>query len=115
MSHVASLFRCVRFGVTEAHGKGCLIQFNWFVERGAVTRDGEGRFHVDLAKIPAAVSDLAHEFLMLQATGDYDGTGAFMERYGRMPDMLTEAIAKLDAVPVDIRPTYAVKEWMTDW
>ncbi|MFV1987100.1 MAG: peptidase [Gemmatimonadota bacterium] len=116
ISHAASLFRCVRFGVTEAHGKGCLMQFNWFVEKGALVHDAEtGRFRVDLDVIPGAVSDLAREFLMLKATGDYEGTGAFMERYGQMPDILTAAIERLDGVPVDIRPTYAVKTMMADW
>ncbi len=116
VSHVASLFRCVRFGVTEAHGEGCLIQFNWFLEHGAVVPDTtSGRFRVDLERIRAAVSDLAHEFLMLQATGDYQGTGELMERYGDMPAVLTDAIARLDEVPVDIRPTYLVKEMMESW
>lgn len=116
VSHVASLFRCVRFGVTEAHGKGCLMQFNWFVEKGALAHDSEtGRFRVDLDVIPGAVSGLAREFLLLQATGDYDGTGAFMERYGEVSEILTAALARLDGVPVDIRPTYSVKELMAEW
>jgi hypothetical protein len=115
-SHAASLFRCVRFGVTEAHGKGCLMQFNYFVERGALRHDPEtGRFSVDLEAIPGAISDLAREFLMLQATGDYDGAGEFMERYGQVPEILSAAIDKLESVPVDIRPTYAVKEMMETW
>lgn len=116
VSHVASLFRCVRFGVTEAHGKGCLMQFNWFVEKGALAHDSEtGRFRVDLDVMPGAVSGLAREFLLLQATGDYEGTGAFMERYGEVPEILTAALARLGGVPVDIRPTYSVKELMTEW
>ena len=115
-SHAASLFRCVRFGVTEAHGKGCLMQFNYFVERGALRHDPDtGRFRVDLDVIPGAISDLAGEFLMLQATGDYDGAGEFMERYGQVPEILSAAIDKLESVPVDIRPTYAVKEMMEAW
>ncbi len=116
ISHVASLFRCVRFGVTEAHGKGCLMQFNWLVEKGAVDHDpASGRFRVDLDVIPEAVSGLAREFLLLQATGDYDGTGEFMERYGQVPEILTAAIERLGDVPVDIRPTYAVKGMMEAW
>jgi hypothetical protein len=115
-SHAASLFRCVRFGVTEAHGKGCLMQFNYFIERGALLHDPEtGRFSVDLERIPGAISDLAREFLMLQATGDYDGAGEFMERYGQVPEILSAAIDKLETVPVDIRPTYTVKEMMEAW
>ncbi|MDH3732574.1 MAG: peptidase [Gemmatimonadota bacterium] len=116
VSHAASLFRCVRFGTTEAHGKGCLMQFNWFLETGAILHDSDtGRFSVDLEAISGAVSGLAREFLLLQATGDYDATAAFMERYGEVPDVLTAAIERLGEVPVDIRPTYAVKELMEAW
>jgi len=116
VSHAASLFRCVRFGVTEAHGKGCLIQFNWLLEKGAMVYDEDsGRFHVDLERFPGAVTGLAHEFLMLEATGDYEGTSTFMEHYGEMPQVLTAAIERLGHVPVDIRPHYAVEEMMTQW
>ncbi len=116
LSHAASLFRCVRFGVSEAHGKGCLMQFNWLIEKGALVHDPlTGRFRVDLDVIPGAITDLAREFLLLQATGDYEGVGAFMTRYGEVPDILTAAIARLGAVPVDIRPTYAVKTLMASW
>ena len=38
-----------------------------------------------------------------------------MERYGQVPDVLTEAIARLDDVPVDIRPSYAVEEMLENW
>lgn len=116
LSHVASLFRCVRFGVTEAHGKGCLMQFNWLVEKGVLLHDeASGAFRVDLGAMPAAVSGLAREFLTLQATGDYEGAGAFMQRHGDVPEVLTDAIARLHDVPVDIRPEYAVKEMMSGW
>jgi len=116
VSHAASLFRCVRFGVTEAHGKGCLIQFNWFLEKGAlVYHEASGRFRVDLERFPEAVTGLAHEFLMLQATGDYEGTRELMEHYGEIPSVLTDAIDRLGEVPVDIRPHYAVEEMMTQW
>jgi hypothetical protein len=116
VSHAASLFRCVRFGVSEAHGKGCLMQFNYFVERGALEHDEEtGQFSVNLEAMPGAVTDLAREFLMLQATGDYDGAGEFMERYGRIPEILAGAIDRLEEVPVDIRPSYAVKDMMEEW
>jgi hypothetical protein len=116
VSHVADLFRCVRFGVSEAHGKGCLMQFNYLTERGALDYDEDsGRFSVRLDVMPGAVSDLAREFLMLQATGDYEGAGAFMERYGAVPETLGAAIDRLETVPVDIRPEYAVTEMMEEW
>ena len=44
---------------------------------------------------------------MLQAKGDYAGTKAFLDKYGKATPQLREALGRLTAVPVDIRPIYA--------
>ena len=44
--------------------------------------------------------------LMLQARGDYEGTKAFLEKYGEATPALEAAIGRLTDVPVDIRPLY---------
>jgi hypothetical protein len=117
IDHVADMFRCVRFGATEAHGLGCLTQFNYLRGAGAITYDeATGKFAADLDAMPGAISELAGQYLLLQATGDRDGAAAFLERYGSMSPELEAAISRLDGVvPVDIRPSYAVKEMMRDW
>ena len=43
ISSVASLFRCVRFGTSEAHGKGCAVQLNHLLEAGAMTVGEDGK------------------------------------------------------------------------
>ncbi len=117
IDHVADMFRCVRFGATEAHGLGCLTQFNFLRDAGAITWDeATGRFAADFDRMPAAMSDLAGQYLLLQATGDHAGASAFLARYGRIPPELEAAIGRLQGVvPVDIRPSYAVKAQMGDW
>lgn len=117
IDHVADMFRCVRFGITEAHGLGCLTQFNFLFERGAITYDeATGRFAADLEIIPVAIAEMAHVYLMMQATGDYDGAGAFIERYGTIAPQMQGALDRLaETVPVDIRPHYAVEDMMADW
>jgi hypothetical protein len=117
IDHVADMFRCVRFGVTEAHGLGCLTQFNFLRDRGAITYDeATGLFAADLEVIPVAIAELAHVYLMMQATGSYEGAGQFIERYGAISAELQGALDRLaETVPVDIRPRYAVEEMMADW
>jgi hypothetical protein len=117
IDHVADMFRCVRFGAEEAHGKGCLIQFNYLWENGAIDYDDETtRFRAVIDLMPGAISDMAGQLLLLQATGDYAGAEAFLERYGTMTPEMLGALERLDGVvPVDIRPTYAVKEMMETW
>ena len=117
IDHVADMFRCVRFGATEAHGLGCLTQFNYLRSAGAITWDERtGRFAADLDVMPGAISDLAGQYLLLQATGDRAGAAAFLERYGEMSPEMEAAIERLDGVvPVDIRPSYSVKDLMASW
>jgi len=116
IAHLADLFRCVRFGATEAHGKGCMTQFNFLREQGAIRYDSAGgTFSVDFDKMPAAMSTLAGRYLTLEATGDYEGAGAFLDRYGSVPADMQAALDRLSGVPVDIRPAYAVTEAMRGW
>jgi hypothetical protein len=116
ISHLADLFRCVRFGATEAHGQGCMTQFNFLREQQAILYDSAGgTFSVDFDAMPAAMSKLAGRYLTLEATGDYDGAGKFLDEYGRVPTDMQAALDRLSGVPVDIRPSYAVTAVMRGW
>jgi hypothetical protein len=64
--------------------------------------------HAVSEKFPGAIRDLLHDMLMLQARGDYNGTKQFLDTYGKPTQGLRDAIGRLKAVPVDIRPEYAV-------
>jgi Peptidase family M49 len=111
IGHIADLFRAVRFGAGEAHGKANLVQFNYLMERGALTWDeATGRFDADLEAVVAANRDLARDILTMQAIGAYDATGEFFQRYTVMRPEMEAALARLEDVPVDIRPRYTVKE-----
>ncbi len=102
-TYVAGLFRSARFGVDEAHGQGVVAQFNYLLEKGALSVDGEGRFRALSEAFPGAIRELLHDLLILQANGDYQGTKAFLERYGNASPVLRAAIDRLAEVPVDIR------------
>jgi hypothetical protein len=112
---IASLFRCVRFGTGEAHGKGCAVQLHAFLDAGAITVGGDGRFGIDFTKIHDAYADLARTFMTLQATGDKAGAERLLAEKGSLPAAAEPAIARLTDVPVDIRPVYTVEEKMGAW
>ena len=38
-SYVGGIFRTVRFGIAEAHGRGEMMEFNYLVEKGVIARD----------------------------------------------------------------------------
>lgn len=109
---MAVTFRSVRFGAEEAHGKANMIVFNFLRNEGAYRYDpATQRFSVDPdpQKIREAVKKLAHELLMVQARGDYEGAKKLIETWGTMPAEMKAALARLDQVPVDIEPIYMVE------
>src|SRR3954469_24819103 len=110
-SHVAGIFRTVRFGVAEAHARAEMMQFNYFVEQGAITRDAAtGRYALDVAKMPVAVASLAKELLEIEATGDRARAEAWFAKYGTMPADLKTALSKTGSVPVDVDPVTSFGE-----
>jgi hypothetical protein len=117
VDHVADMFRCVRFGATEAHGLGCLTQFNYLVEHGAIEYlDESGLFRANFERMPEVMAELASVYLMFEATADYDGATEFLESYGTMSLDMRRALDRLDGVvPVDLRPSYAVDDLLDDW
>jgi hypothetical protein len=115
ISTVAGLFRCVRFGTSEAHGLGCAVQLNHLLDAGAITVGGDGRFGIDFERIHAGFESLARQLLTIEATGDVAGAEALLAAMGELPEAATAAIARLSDVPVDIRPSYPVVEAMREW
>jgi hypothetical protein len=107
VSYFAGLFRSVRFGVREAHGKGAAVQINRYLEEGAARFDGaSGRFTVDLAKLEASIKSLVHDLCMLQHRGDEAAAQALLARYGVSSPAMQQALARTTDVPVDLRPSY---------
>jgi hypothetical protein len=112
-TYVAGVFRAVRFGVEEAHGKAMLTSFNYLREKGAVVRDpASGRYSVNYDRFRAQARELARELMMVQARGSYAEAKAMLEKYGEPDEELRADLAKLDGIPVDIRPQYTVLEQM---
>jgi len=104
-SYVAGIFRTVRFGTGEAHGRAEMMEFNFLVEQGAIAREAaSGRYVIDLVKLPAALATLTREVLRIEATGNRVRAEAWFARYGAMPAELKSALAAAADVPVDLDP-----------
>jgi hypothetical protein len=110
---LASSFRTLRFGITEAHGQGMALQFNYFTDQGAFIARPDGAFEVNYAKITQAVRDLAHQLLTLEAQGDYAGAKRMLAQYAVMRPEMTRALAKMHNIPVDIHPLFVTADELT--
>jgi len=111
ISFVAGIFRTIRFGVAEPHGRGEMMEFNYLLEQGAVTRDeATGRYAIVLERMPGAFASLAKELLEQEATGDRARNQAWFAKYAVLPDHLKRAFATVSDIPVDVQPIYSFKE-----
>jgi hypothetical protein len=110
-TYLASSFRSVRFGTTEAHGKGQALQFNYLVDEGGIKyNEAAGTFSIDPAKIKDAVRKLTNEILTLQAEGSYEKAKAMLDKYGVIRPEMQKTLDKLGNVPVDIEPRFTLAE-----
>jgi hypothetical protein len=107
-SYVAGIFRSVRYGVAEAHGRAEMMEFNYLVEQKAVNRVA-GKYAVDFARMPGAIASLSKELLTIEATGDRQRAEAWFNRYDKMPTELAEAMKAASKLPVDIWPIFSFK------
>ena len=107
---LAGFFRSVRFGAESAHGRANMIAFNYLKEKGAYRLDADGYWTVDVDKSKAVIKELSSKILMLQALGDYAGAAEFIETYGKMGPDVAASLAKLDDIPVDILPRFAIEK-----
>jgi hypothetical protein len=105
VTFLAGLFRSVRFGASDAHGRANMATFNFFAEQGAFTRDAAtGKYRVHFDKMQQAVDKLAGNILRYQGNGDYAGVGTFMTGYGVIRPELQGDLARLSrlGIPVDV-------------
>jgi hypothetical protein len=104
VSFLASIFRSVRFGSGDAHGRANIAALNFLERRGAFSRESSGKYRVNFDRMQDAMDALSQTILVLQGTGDYAGVGAFQREYGVMSEQLKKDLARLTthAIPVDI-------------
>lgn len=108
-SYVAGLFRTARFGTTDAHGLGVLVQTNYLLEKGAIVIDKDGRFAPELTTpkvFSGALKSLATELLTIEAEGSYAKAKDLVGRYGKLRPEMTKLIGSLGEVPVDVDPMF---------
>lgn len=104
VTFMTSVFRSVRFGASSAHGKANMIRFNYFMEKGAFTRNEQGLYEIHMKKMTTAVKELSRIILTLQGKGDYKGTDELIQKSGHVNSLLQQDLVQLEKmnIPVDI-------------
>lgn len=109
-TYLASSIRSLRFGLNDAHGKGMAMQFNWLMDKGAFVLHPNGTFSVDMSKIKAAITELDHALLTVEAQGDYAGAKKMLDELGVIRPELRVALNKLQGIPTDIDPIFVTAD-----
>jgi hypothetical protein len=105
-SYVAGIFRTLRFGTGEAHGRAQMMEFSYLTEQHALSYAG-GHYAIDMARIPQTLTSLAKELLEIEAAGDRSRAEAWFAKYDREPAELKTALASTTDIPVDINPQFS--------
>jgi hypothetical protein len=105
VTFLTGIFRSIRFGAEQAHGKANMIRFNFFSEMNAFARNPEtGKYQINLEEMQEAVRELSRKILVFQGNGDYEGVSRFVEDYSVISPELRADLDKLQEknIPVDI-------------
>jgi hypothetical protein len=107
---LASTFRSIRFGLSEAHGKGIALQLNTLLDAGAVKVAKDGTFSIDAAKIKDAVRALTGELMSIEAAGDHARAAELLGTRAVIRPEVQHVLDRLAGVPVDIEPRFVTAE-----
>ncbi|SMF69327.1 dipeptidyl-peptidase 3 family protein [Allosphingosinicella indica] len=109
-TYFAGIFRAVRFGIDEAHGRGAAMQYEYLRGKGAFEWVPEDeRFRVNFDRMEAGIRDLVADLVRLQGNGDYAGTKTFFDRLAKLDPNARTVLARTGDIPVDIQPEYPAK------
>lgn len=102
---VAGLFRSIRFGATEAHGRANLMCFNWFEKHGAFTRDSKGIYTINYDKAKECISSWSAFLLKMEGDGDYNAAAKYSKENAVISKTLQQDLDKINSanIPVDVR------------
>ena len=109
-TYLVSMFRSLRFGINEAHGRGVAIQLNYFLDHGGVSSAPDGTFFVNPERIRQNVIDLTSDIMTLQAIGGHAEAARLIERLGVVRPKVQVVLDRLEGVPVDIEPRFVTAQ-----
>jgi tetratricopeptide (TPR) repeat protein len=104
-TYVAGLFRSIRFGVTEAHGRANILCFNYFEKNGAFTRDAKGIYTINYDKAKECIRSWAKFLIEMEGNGDMVAATKYSKANAVISKTLQQDLDKINSqgIPVDVR------------
>jgi len=109
VSYLGSLFRSVRFGTQQAHGKAAAIAIKYLRAQGALAYSEEtGRWSVVQDKFREGVKNLSRDLVLLLGDGDTQKVATFFDTWMPFSPELTASLDKVKDLPIDVLPEYSI-------
>ncbi|PCI64121.1 MAG: hypothetical protein COB37_02885 [Kordiimonadales bacterium] len=109
-TYFVGLFRSMRFGIDEAHGRGSAFQYSYLKKNSAFTVDAKtGLYSLDFDKVEATVTEIVRDVVMMQGDGQYAAAKTFLDTYAVLDDAANASFDRTSGIPVDIQPVYPEK------
>lgn len=110
VSFLGSLFRSVRFGLNEAHGKAAAIELNYLWKNGGILYNKDSqKWSVDFANIHEGIKKLTAELIILEGNGDGKAVQEFFDRWTYMTPELQSSLDQVKDIAIDVLPDYNIK------
>ena len=107
---LADLSARVRFGVGEAHGRGEMMEFNFFVEQGAVRRDASGNMRSTSTRCRRRWPLSQKSCWRLKRPGMVLAGRRGSRSMAICRAQLSQDLAKTRDIPVDLDPKFSFKD-----
>lgn len=109
VSYLGSLFRSVRFGTQQAHGKAAAIAIKYLRSEGAIAYDAEtGRWSVVLDTFREGVKNLSKDLVILLGDGDTAKVKSFFDQWIPFSPELEASLDRVKNLPIDVLPEYSI-------
>jgi len=106
-TYIAGLFRSIRFGVAEAHGKGAAMQLNTYLKEGSVVFLPEsGKYQVNFKMLEESIKNLVKNICTWQHNGDKKVVDDMFEEFAKLDENTLASLELLKDIAVDIKPCY---------
>lgn len=110
VSYLGSLFRSIRFGLTEAHAVAAAIALSYLYNNGGFSFDAATqRWSVDFDNFRSGIRSLDRELLILEGNGDKTKVKEFFDLWAKIIPEVQMSLDKVKSLPIDVLPKYSIK------
>lgn len=107
VTYFGTLFRMMRFGLTDAASRSAMVQYRFHLEQGGIRYHEEPKvFSIDSARLEKSIRNLLRRILLLQVEAKYSTVQAFLTHYTAEHPHIDQAMIRTALIPVDIQPMY---------